>query len=125
MKVPNIIKQAARNLRKDMTESEKILWENIRRGKILGKIFYKQKPIFVFTENNGFKRYIIVDFVSLTDKIVIEVDGSIHNLKEVYLLDKTKETLLNNLGFKVIRFTNNEIINDIHNVIIKIKKEFN
>jgi len=63
MKVPEIIKESARNLRKNMTDSEKILWENIRRWKIAWKIFLKQKPIFVYKEYNWFKRYIIVDFV--------------------------------------------------------------
>jgi very-short-patch-repair endonuclease len=107
-----------------MTLAEKILWEEIRRKKILWKIFYKQKPIFVYTENNWLDRYIIPDFVNLEDKIIIEIDWSIHKIKEVYELDKYKEKLLINLWFTILRFTNKEIYNNMNNVIEKIAASF-
>jgi very-short-patch-repair endonuclease len=107
-----------------MTEAEKVLWEDIRKKKILWKIFYKQKPIFVYTENNWLNRYIIPDFVNLEDKIIIEIDWSIHDLKEVYKLDKYKEKLLKNLWFTILRFTNEEVLNNKKNVIKKIVASF-
>jgi len=58
MNTPDIIKQAARDLRKNMTPAEKFLWEKIRRWNIQGKQFQKQKPIFLYEESPWFPRYI-------------------------------------------------------------------
>jgi very-short-patch-repair endonuclease len=107
-----------------MTEAEKRLWEDIRRKKVLWKIFYKQKPIFVYKEDHGLNRYIIPDFVNLEDKIIIELDWSIHNIKEIYELDNYKEKLLINLRFTILRFTNKEIFNDRKSVLDKIAASF-
>lgn len=62
MLTPDIIKEASRNLRKNMTESEIILWSFIKWWNIWGR-FLRQKPIYVFTENNWLDRYIIPDFL--------------------------------------------------------------
>lgn len=125
MKIPDIIKQAARDLRKNMTPSEKILWDEIRRWKILEKQFQKQKPIFLYEENSWFPRYIIADFVCLDTKLIIELDGSIHDIPEVLLLDKHKEELLQQRWFKIIRFTNEQVMNDISKVLEEIKESLN
>ncbi|MDD3645921.1 MAG: DUF559 domain-containing protein [Candidatus Gracilibacteria bacterium] len=120
MKTPDIIKEAARKLRNKMTKSEIILWNNIKSGK-LGINFLRQKPIYLYTEGSGLDRYIIPDFYNFDRKIIIEVDGSIHYLKEVYILDFEKEKFLNSMGYKIIRIKNEEIENDINNVLQKIK----
>ena len=120
MKVPNIIKDIARKLRKNMTESEIILWSFIRWWKIWAK-FLRQKSICIFTEDSWLNRYIIPDFYCYDKKIILEIDWSIHNLKEVYLLDLHKEKLLENMWFKVIRIKNEDIKNNINNVINIIK----
>ncbi len=119
----DIIKIACRNLRKNMTKSEVILWNKIKSWKIWKK-FYRQKPIFVFKENSWLDRYIIADFYSPENKLIIEIDWSIHNLKEIYNLDQEKEKLLQNRWFKIIRFKNEEIFNDIEWIIEKIMKTF-
>ena len=104
----NFTKEKAQELRKNQTEAEQILWEAIRK-KSLDVKFRRQHIIGSNT----------VDFVSLETKLVIEVDGKIHLDKKEYDAERTKE--LESVGFSVIRFTNEEITNDIENVISKIK----
>ena len=120
MKIPDVIKEASKNLRNSMTKSEVILWQYIKSWKLWVK-FLRQKPIYVFSENNWLDRFLIPDFYCYEKKLIIEIDGSIHYLKEVLNLDKEKEKILNNLWYKVIRITNNEINNNIKNALLKIK----
>ena len=121
--MPDIIKIAARNLRKNMTPAEIKLWEYIRKLKILNKQFQKQKPIFIYEENSWLPRYIIADFYCAESKLIIELDGSIHDIKEILVLDKYKEKLLINLWYKIIRFRNEEIFENIDWVVEKIKNK--
>lgn len=121
MKIPDIIKLTARKLRNNSTKSEIVLWNYIKNEKLWVK-FLRQKPVYVFTENNWLDRYIIADFYCFEKKIIIEVDWSIHYLEEIYLLDKEKENLLSKLWFRVIRVRNDEIFNDIKSVLEKIRK---
>jgi len=120
MKTPDIIKQAARNLRKNMTDAEIILWNFIQWEKLWIQ-FLRQKPIYVFTENSWLDRYIIPDFYCHKKRIILEIDGSIHNLKEVYELDCYKEKLMKNRWFTIIRIKNEDIRTDINTVIQWIK----
>jgi len=117
--VPNIIKEASRILRKNMTNSEKIIWNEIRDKKLWYK-FLRQKPIYLYTEDSWLGRYIIPDFCCLDKKIIIEIDWSIHNVKEIYLLDLEKEKLLLSKWFKVIRIKNQEIENNLKSIIKKL-----
>jgi len=103
-----------------MTESEKLLWEEIRSNKIWIKI-YRQKAIFVKNEDSWFSRWIIADFYSPDNKLVIEIDWSVHKLKEIYELDREKERLLEERWYKVIRFSNKEVTENIDTVIAKIQ----
>lgn len=117
--IPDVIKETSRNLRKNMTESEKVIWDEIKNKKIWPK-FLRQKPIYLYTEDSWFDRYIIPDFCCLDIKVILEIDWSIHSLKEIYLLDLEKEKLLKNKWYKVIRINNDEIKKDIKSVISKI-----
>ena len=117
--IPNIIKEISRKLRKNMTESEKIIWDKIKNKKLWYK-FLRQKPIYLYTENSWLSRYIIPDFCCLEKKIILEIDWNIHNLKEVYLLDQEKEKLLASKWFKVIRISNYDIKNNLQLVISKL-----
>ena len=119
-KIPEIIKITARKLRQDMTDVEKILWEKVRNRKLKWKKFLRQFPIYVFTENSGLDRFIIPDFVCKEEKLIIELDWSIHNLKEIYLLDREKEKLLIQNWYKIIRFENKDILDNINNVLESI-----
>ncbi len=104
------LKEFARANRKEPTKAEKLLWEYLRGKKILGIKFRRQHAIQDF----------IVDFVSLDKQLVVEVDGEIHAQQREYDILRTE--YLNANGFEVIRFTNNQVINDLNNVLRKIEE---
>ena len=121
-KIPEIIKITARKLRQEMTEVEIILWERLKNRKLSWKKFLRQFPIYVFTENSWLDRFIIPDFVCKENKLIIELDWSIHNIEEVYLLDREKEKLLIQNWYKILRFENGEVLSDLKNVLENIKE---
>ena len=101
----------AKNLRKNETEAEKILWDNLKNRQLLGLKFRRQHPIDIF----------IADFYCHEKKLVIEVDGEIHNQNDNKDYDKSRTDELDNHGLKVIRFTNLEVINNVQEVLEKIR----
>jgi leucyl-tRNA synthetase len=103
-----------------MTEAEKILWKELRAKRLNWLKFWRQNPIYVFTENSWLDRYIIPDFLCSEYKIIIELDWNIHDIDEIYILDKEKEKILGNIWYTIIRFKNQEIFNNISNVLQKI-----
>ncbi len=119
-KIPEIIKWASRDLRKNMTESEKLLWENIKARKLAGLKFWRQNPTYVYTEDSWLDRYVIPDFLCSEHKLIIELDWGIHNRKDIYLLDREKEKLLQDNWYQVIRFKNEEVLNNLNTVLQKI-----
>ena len=104
------LKEFARNNRKEPTRAEKLLWEQLRGKKILDVKFRRQHAIQDF----------IADFVSLDKQLVIEVDGDIHTHQQEY--DELRTDYLNANGFEVIRFTNDQVINDINSVLDTVKE---
>jgi very-short-patch-repair endonuclease len=97
----------ANKLRKNMTKAEACLWKYVlKAGKLKGYKFKRQRPVLNY----------IADFMCTDLMLVIETDGFSHNLKEVTEKDINKQNDLENIGFKVIRFDDNEVLNDIENV---------
>lgn len=105
----------ARNLRKNSTIQEKRLWNLLKNHKFHGLKFKRQQPIGNY----------IVDFICKEAKIIIEIDGSQHNEFKNKEYDNERTVFLNSLGYKVIRFWNNEIYENIEGVIKKIEQEIN
>ena len=103
--------QKAKELRKTMTDAEIILWMNIKNG-VNGFKFRRQHPIGNY----------IADFFCHKAKLIIELEGSIHHLAHIQALDDIKQRDLENLGYYIIRFTNNDVKLSIDNVIETIKK---
>ena len=101
-----------RYLKANPTQSEALLWEELRNSK-LGIKFRRQHIIGVF----------IVDFVCLSSKIVVEVDGEIHEFQKEY--DANRTLYLEQEGFRVIRFKNKDVINSIPLVLQEIKGSLN
>ena len=101
--------QRAKELRRDMTPAEKILWNELRANK-LGVHFRRQQVIAGF----------IVDFYCHKAALVIEVDGDIHNLQKED--DVRREKALSGLGLKVVRFKNDEVMRELSMVVGKIKE---
>ena len=121
--IPNVIKEVSRELRKNMTESEGKIWLEIKNMK-LGYKFLRQKPIYLYSENNWQERYIIPDFCCFELKLIIEIDWNIHDKIEICILDRIKEELIKQKWFSIIRIQNQDIKNNINNVIKKIVASF-
>ena len=105
------LKENSKNRRKNPTQAEEVLWE-LLRGKHLDDFKFRREHII---------DDIIVDFVCLKQKLVIEVDGGYHKQPEVKELDKFKKDILNNLGFQVLRFTNEEVLGKTDRTVRLIK----
>jgi very-short-patch-repair endonuclease len=108
---PDVFKKA-RELRRYETEAEKMLWSKLCRNQMVGLQFRRQHPINRF----------IVDFYCVKIKLVIEVDGNIHELPENKIYDIGRSQILNDFGITVIRVLNEEIIDDINNTIKQIEE---
>ena len=103
------IEQAARKLRTNLTPAEALLWSALRNKNLEGLRFRCQHPVGNF----------ILDFYCPACKLVIEVDGEIHNHQIDY--DEARTAKLAEYGYTVIRFNNEEIINDLPKVLTKIR----
>ena len=106
-----IIFERAKLLRNNTTTAEKQLW-SILSGKQLGVKFRRQHPI---------KDY-IVDFYCHERKLIIELDGSIHQVEEIKENDVERQEQLENLGLNVIRFTNTAVKHHLNHVLTEIQK---
>ncbi len=108
--------ETARELRKNITEAEKELWEVIRDRKLGGHKFYRQRPIYYKANDKIF--FYIADFCCEELKLVIEVDGGYH--AETEEQDLLRDQTLLGLGYITIRLTNNQIMRDIESTISTI-----
>ena len=108
-----LLKEFTKKNRQRETAAESILWRFLRNGQ-LGVHFRRQHIVGTF----------IADFVCLPKKVIIELDGGYHQLPDQQISDQERTEWLEGKGFKVIRFTNDEVIGNTEGVINKIKKEF-
>ncbi len=106
-----ILKEFARELRNNSTETEIYLWLKLKGKQMYGYDFHRQKPIDNF----------IVDFFCNRLMLAIEVDGYSHEFLEVYNKDVIKEKRLNELGIHVLRFSDNQVLKDMENVLLAIE----
>lgn len=100
----------ARSLRKNQTEAEAKLWHFLRNRKIKGKKFSRQFPIVYKVEGSKHHSY-IADFHCAEKKLIIELDGGIHDQPEQRRYDQARDAVLHELGYKVVRFRNEELEN--------------
>lgn len=112
--VYKLMKELQKNRKQQTTEAEQILWEQLRAKKLEDK-FRRQHIIDEF----------IVDFVSLSKKLIVEVDKKYHHTKEQIAADNLRTQILNKLGFRVIRFNNEEVKGNLDATIERISKELN
>ncbi len=97
----------ANRLRKEMTKAEACLWKYVlRAGKMKGFQFRRQRPVLIY----------IADFMCKELMLIIEVDGSIHQLEEINKNDVKRQKALEEAGFTVLRFTNEEVLENINSV---------
>jgi len=103
------LKERARELRNRSTLSEVLLWNQLKRHKMLGYSFLRQRPIHKY----------IVDFYSPRLKLVIEIDGGSHDNK--FETDRARERNLKSLGLQVLRFHDRDVKRDVGNVLTCIQ----
>jgi very-short-patch-repair endonuclease len=105
------LKELARQLRNNSTKAEIILWLKLKGKQMYGYDFHRQKPIDNY----------IVDFFCYELMLAIEVDGYSHQLEDVYFKDIKKENRLNEFGISVLRFTDDQVLKEMSNVIRAIE----
>jgi very-short-patch-repair endonuclease len=106
-----MLKDFAKKNRQKATEAETVLWEYLRKRQ-LGQPFRRQHIIGCF----------IADFCCIPAKLVIELDGGYHQLPQQQITDAMRQQWLESQGFTVIRFSNEEVIKDIDNVLETIEQ---
>jgi very-short-patch-repair endonuclease len=107
--VESLIK-IARSLRKRQTDAENLLWRHLQQKQMEGVKFRRQAPIGKY----------VVDFVSFERKLILEVDGGQHAL--VREKDKERDFWLESQGFRLLRFWNNEVIQNLDGVLEAIRE---
>jgi very-short-patch-repair endonuclease len=113
MKNPNPtspkIRQRARELRRQMTPAEKLLWDRLRDRRLAGLKFRRQHPLGCF----------VADFYCAKHRLAIEIDGSSHQTWQEY--DATRTSVIEEMGCRVIRFRNEQVLDDIESVLAAIE----
>jgi very-short-patch-repair endonuclease len=112
MRIKPGLTQFARLLRRKQTNAEKKLWRNLRSKQFEALKFRRQQPMGTY----------IVDFVSFEKKLVIELDGGQHNEKEAMEKDNERTMWLEDKGYRVLRFWNNEVMANIEGILEKISE---
>lgn len=108
---PKPLIDAARRLRQDQTTAEELLWEGLRDRQLGGLKFRRQHPI----KGTPY----IADFYCNAGNLVIELDGEIHNSQQQ--ADQARQQAIEELGYRVLRFTNRQIIDDLAAAVSKIR----
>lgn len=109
-KLPQYLLELIREFRKNPTDAEKLMWECLRARRLNGFKFRRQHPI---------GRY-VVDFYCHDAKLVVEVDGDIHNVPDQMEYDRIRESELKALDLSIIRFRNERVMNETENVLEEI-----
>ena len=108
-----LLLEHAKKMRNQPTEAEVLLWHMLSGKKLEGYKFRRQHIIGNY----------IADFVCLKTHLIIEIDGLIHQLPENKISDEERTKWLENEGYRVVRFTNKEVLSNLDNVLEKIKEE--
>ncbi|MCX7549386.1 endonuclease domain-containing protein [Xanthomarina sp. F2636L] len=104
-----------KQLRKNLTPAEAYLWTQLKSRQLDNRRFTKQHSIGHF----------IVDFYCASEKLIIELDGEVHNKPEAQEYDRKRSSYLENQGYKVIRFENNMVFDFLSSVLKEIRDNFN
>lgn len=106
------LKVTRKKLRNNATKAEQFLWNFLKGRQIKNTKFRRQHSVGNY----------IVDFYCAEKKLAIEIDGSIHDTKEVKINDKEKAETLNFYNIQILRFTNEDVFDNIVNVLNKIEE---
>jgi len=115
MKIPRHLLVKSKRLRRKQTAAEYRLWSLLRGKKLGGYKFRRQHVILNY----------IVDFLCFSEKLIIELDGPIHNTQKAREYDQRREDLLKANGYRVLRFKNAEVFQDEEKVLSTILQTLN
>jgi very-short-patch-repair endonuclease len=101
------LKPRAREMRHQPTPAEDALWKHLRGRRLSGAKFRRQHAIDRF----------IVDFVCIEQQLIVEVDGFIHEVPEQQMRDDLRQRHLEGMGYRVLRFTNDEVLRSVEVVL--------
>ena len=104
-------KARSRDLRRNATDAERKLWKHLRQKQLDGIHFRRQVPIGPY----------FADFLSHQHKLIIELDGGQHGSPDQIDYDEERRAHLNNQGFKVLRFWNNDVMSNLEGVLTSIR----
>ena len=110
----SLLKDLAKKNREHPTPAESALWKFLKNN-ALGCTFKRQHVVGAY----------IADFICIQARLIIEIDGGYHQLPDAHISDEERTKQLNAFGFRVIRFTNEEVIFDLGSVLNKIKEQLN
>ncbi|MFZ9847379.1 MAG: endonuclease domain-containing protein [Flavobacteriales bacterium] len=113
IKYEKYLKRYSRDLRNSSTYAEILLWNELKGKQILNMQFNRQRPLGKY----------IVDFLCQKAKLIIELDGITHHTEEQFELDKIRQAELEKLGYEVLRFHDEEVMDDRENVLREISAE--
>ena len=102
----------ARKLRREQTDAEKALWLRLKNRQLEGVKFRRQQPVGPY----------IVDLMSFGGKLIIELDGGQHNEEEIKSRDEERVSWLEERGYRVLRFWNNDVLTNTEGVLEKIRE---
>lgn len=108
------LKDRRKELRNNPTSAEDLLWQLLKGSKLEGRKFRRQHSIDRF----------IVDFYCPSEKLIVELDGSIHDIDSVKKRDAMREKHLEGLGYKVVRVQNDDVFRNMHLVAAAITNTF-
>ncbi|MBI4931806.1 MAG: endonuclease domain-containing protein [Bacteroidetes bacterium] len=104
--------EMAKRLKRKMTKAEKILWHELRNRNLNGYKFRRQHPI----------AWYIADFYCHKEKLVIELDGEVHDTEEMKEHDEKRNRIMEEFDIKVLRFKNEEVFGNVDEVVKMIMK---
>ena len=107
-----VLKAFSRELRSNQTDAEQLLWQAIRKKQLFGAQFYRQKPIAGY----------IADFYCAKAKLVIELDGGVHNTADAQEYDVIRDNVMASLGLTVLRFSNQQVETELSAVLAEIEQ---
>jgi very-short-patch-repair endonuclease len=108
--VSKVQRTRAKQLRREMTRAETLLWRHLKANRFAGLGFRRQSPMGNY----------IADFVSHACKPVIEVDGESHDFEERVRQDEVRDQWFASRGYRVLRFTNDDVMKNLEGVVIAI-----
>jgi very-short-patch-repair endonuclease len=106
------LKPLARNLRRNMTDAEQLIWSKVRRKQISDCQFYRQKNIGNY----------IVDFYCPKAKLIVEIDGGQHYENDGIKKDLERDQYFQTLGFTVLRFSDIDVLKNVNGVVERIQE---